>query len=663
LSSYFNIDVRLSGTKQVCIGDSIFISSNIPERFSNPDYFWTGPNGFTSKERYIIIPGADSSDAGMYKLTVMNDGLCGWDTISIAVGVGDVKIKGQTEFCSGDSSILKTEPQSYKYYYLWNTGDTTSSVIVKKGGTYSVKVSNAAGCIDYDTLYVIEYPKPQLFILADTVICAGQASLLTTENEAEPGKDFSSYLWSTGDTTKELQIIHYESGIKKYWVIVENKSGCRDTAYIDINVVPAPSVSILGDTIICAGQSSLLATENVSEPGKDFSSYLWSTGDTTKEITITKSGTYYVEVTDSNGCQGYDTINVRAIKINLDFAGFNNWDAGKIDANTEKTKPLEIQNNSVDDAIVSIRLLNGTAFSLVGQTSPSVHPIPAGDALSLDISFRPASSGIFEDSLIIEVLEPCTERYAFHLTGEGYFPIQPKYTVTIWLPDTTGSIGAKNFTIPLRAKIKDKDTTFNNLAFAGEIRLNPQIFLPDSETIPSVVTIDGNGNNVRIISISGTANLNKSESIISEMTGDLYLEDKTSPLQITNFAFADTNIIAETIDGSLRVEGICIPAFSKLTYFTPTTMTIIPFPAQDRAEIRIQSGEEGTFTLSVYSITGELIERIIYENHIFPTSLRDFEKGGKGDFSLNLKEYPAGMYQVILQSPTGVVSGRLAVVK
>jgi hypothetical protein len=92
-------------------------------------------------------------------------------------------------------------------------------------------------------------------------------------------------------------------------------------------------------------------------------------------------------------------------------------------------------------------------------------------------------------------------------------------------------------------------------------------------------------------------------------------------------------------------------------------MTIIPFPAQDRAEIRIQSGEEGTFTLSVYSITGELIERIIYENHIFPTSLRDFEKGGKGDFSLNLKEYPAGMYQVILQSPTGVVSGRLAVVK
>lgn len=47
----------------------------------------------------------------------------------------------------------------------------------------------------------------------------------------------------------------------------------------------------------------------VLDPGP-FTSYNWSTGESTPTITISQTGEYSVIVTDANGCLGYDTINI-----------------------------------------------------------------------------------------------------------------------------------------------------------------------------------------------------------------------------------------------------------------------------------------------------------------------------------------------------------------
>ena len=74
-------------------------------------------------------------------------------------------------------------------------------------------------------------------------------------------------------------------------------------------VVEAPITINLGrDTSICEG-----TTLNLS-PGNGFSHYTWSTGDTTRSITVNSAGTYSVRVTNKRGCLASDTIKVAVVK-------------------------------------------------------------------------------------------------------------------------------------------------------------------------------------------------------------------------------------------------------------------------------------------------------------------------------------------------------------
>lgn len=58
-----------------------------------------------------------------------------------------------------------------------------------------------------------------------------------------------------------------------------------------------PTITSNGPITLCAGGSVLLT----ASPGK---SYKWSNGSTAQSITVTRSGVYGVEVTDTNGCIG-----------------------------------------------------------------------------------------------------------------------------------------------------------------------------------------------------------------------------------------------------------------------------------------------------------------------------------------------------------------------
>jgi hypothetical protein len=47
------------------------------------------------------------------------------------------------------------------------------------------------------------------------------------------------------------------------------------------------------------------------DAGSGFASYLWNTNDTTQSIVVTQTGDYTVEVSNNDGCMGYDSITVR----------------------------------------------------------------------------------------------------------------------------------------------------------------------------------------------------------------------------------------------------------------------------------------------------------------------------------------------------------------
>lgn len=96
-----------------------------------------------------------------------------------------------------------------------------------------------------------------------------------------------SYLWSTGDTTQTITV----TAPGTYWVVADN-GDCFVSDTININDHYILPVDLGNDTAICNGSPFTLS------PSGSYFSYLWSTGDTTAQITVTQSNHYRVTVSD-----------------------------------------------------------------------------------------------------------------------------------------------------------------------------------------------------------------------------------------------------------------------------------------------------------------------------------------------------------------------------
>ncbi|MCB0806315.1 MAG: peptidylprolyl isomerase, partial [Bacteroidales bacterium] len=135
----------------------------------------------------------------------------------------------------------------------------------------------------------------------------------------------ASYQWSTGETTNEISVS--TAGI--FWVNAMDECGDihSDTIHITIN---SPCVSTyaldLGNDIVFEDSASFPVTL-VANDGA--ASYLWSTGETTNEISVSTTGMYWVNATDECGDIHSDTIeiiiNYSTILIQTDFGDIRIW--------------------------------------------------------------------------------------------------------------------------------------------------------------------------------------------------------------------------------------------------------------------------------------------------------------------------------------------------
>ncbi|MCU0435767.1 MAG: gliding motility-associated C-terminal domain-containing protein [Bacteroidia bacterium] len=81
--------------------------------------------------------------------------------------------------------------------YLWSTGATTQNITTTQPGTYWVEV-NTASCSARDTIVVTPLTPPDLG--NDFLICPGETVQL------QPNFPGTAYQWSTGDTTRVIEI-------------------------------------------------------------------------------------------------------------------------------------------------------------------------------------------------------------------------------------------------------------------------------------------------------------------------------------------------------------------------------------------------------------------------------------------------------------------------
>ncbi len=130
----------------------------------------------------------------------------------------------------------------------------------------------------------------------DASMCPGDSLIL------DAGFGYSTYLWSTGDTTQTLPV----KGMGTYWVTVSDDE-CTLSDTIEVSYWLVTPVSLGGDKLLCQGDSVLL------NAGPGYFTYLWSTGATSQTIWAKQPGNYWVRAHQYD-CFVYDTVLVTLVQ-------------------------------------------------------------------------------------------------------------------------------------------------------------------------------------------------------------------------------------------------------------------------------------------------------------------------------------------------------------
>ena len=258
-----------------------------------------------------------------YSVIVKNQFECE-DSASIIVNVKegfDLEITGPSAVCPGDAAILSVNKDCRDI--RWSVGETTAEIEVAplEATEYSVVATNEHDCYDTAFLSLAVYQKPTAMISGPSAVCQGDSATFT----ATGGVKFK---WNTGDTSSVLRILPSDgkfttSGTgyltNSYQVIVSDDNSCSDTSSAELAIYRLPDGKIIGDSLVCPGESTELSAQS-----SDVVDYLWSTGETIGDITFTpnKDTSVYVILTSEHNCKDTATLNIKLKnEFNVELTG------------------------------------------------------------------------------------------------------------------------------------------------------------------------------------------------------------------------------------------------------------------------------------------------------------------------------------------------------
>lgn len=271
-----------------------------PENGAEPyQYEW-------SHDTSLNMPVASGLSAGRYMVSVIDDlGCIASDTIDL---IDPAPLAVTLTVQPPTSSNLDGQIQSMAsggiepYAWSWNTGANTPSIDQLGPGTYTLRVTDANGCHQEDSV-VFSQPIDrdctlEFAILTDSVRCAGRKNGVA-EVMIISGDGPFSITWSHDSDEKAMKLDNLAAGI--YSVTVTDGEFCSETQFFTI-AEPEP----LRLTFDAENESFVGAKDGyiVVKPfgGTPPYSFQWNTGQTQDSIGALKPGTYIATVTDSRGC-------------------------------------------------------------------------------------------------------------------------------------------------------------------------------------------------------------------------------------------------------------------------------------------------------------------------------------------------------------------------
>jgi PKD repeat protein len=601
--------LTITGQTEFCEGESVMLHA--PEGFAS--YQWS--NGAT--DRVITV-----DTTGDYSVMVTDSIGCHAisDTVSVTVHpapMPTISANGSTSFCDGDSVMLEASAGFARY--RWSTGDSTRSIMVKTSGKYSVDVIDSVGCVGTvaSAVEVKVSERPIAEIEGPATICRDSKATYTV-----PMQIGRSYSWNIsgapaaiveGQGTAKITVRWADSGSSKVNVIVsDTTSGCAATASLDVVVGEPFTPVITGAKTMCAGDSMLL------DVGAGYAKYLWSTGDTTRTLTVWNKGKYSVTVENAGGCAETATFTV-----------------DRIFAAPQPQFSIEGNPKYPGDTL--------TLFVPSGYRAYSWHK--NGNWLTSDTTRRLVvrENGIYT----VEV----TDSNGCHGSTEIDITMWKTPTTQVSLPRMQAAPG-DTISVPLRIIWNNLDPTDPPRPFTAVLRFNKSLLMP-VETTPRGI-IDGDDRVIMIDTVHYSPYADSSGTLTTLRFLVMLGDDESTPLKIDSFEWADTTIkLTRKEDGVLYILKLCREGGTRL--FDGNGMLALkqnrPNPATGFTEIDFSTREQGRVQMTITNLNGDVVSTLVDDE----MDAGDYKVG------FDAATLPSGVYVCRLLTATGVRSRLITV--
>lgn len=294
------VSVEITNTPEICQRSGIIpLTLNFNQFVDTPTVFWSGdattnawiknPNSLNAE---LVIP---EQFSGQFEIYVeAGEGTCtDKDTLLFTItSAPELMLIGPSAICPDSSVTLEASP-GYDQY-IWNGINRNNQYTTSKEEEITLIARTLKGCADTINFATFQRDSPDSLIIGKPYYCEGQASFLTLPT------DIQTALWSTGATSLNLNI-----GIDTTITVkATDIYGCTFSDSIILNSRPLPDPGLPSNAAICGNDSIILK----GQPG--FVEYLWLNGSEDSIFKTNTQGLYILEVVDSNGCSGIDSIRV-----------------------------------------------------------------------------------------------------------------------------------------------------------------------------------------------------------------------------------------------------------------------------------------------------------------------------------------------------------------
>lgn len=205
---------------------------------------------------------------------------------------------------NGTASVVATGG-SPEYFYQWApTGGTASSATGLAAGTYTVTVTDVAGCVNIQTITITQPNALAVAVNQTDILCGGTATGQIAVN-VTGGSGVYTYAW-TPNVSTTATAANLTAG--NYSVTITDSNGCSTLRNFTLTQPVALVNTVTKTDVTCNGTptgTALVVTTGGAAPY----SYQWlPAGGTAATATGLYAGTYTVAVTDANGCTKVETV-------------------------------------------------------------------------------------------------------------------------------------------------------------------------------------------------------------------------------------------------------------------------------------------------------------------------------------------------------------------